>query len=211
MRSNGQRIVSNLKLTAGGQGVQLRLKIVEFEKYFLRPIPTRPLFLDQIDIACLTDWRNLYPTAFLTEFRATALRTQNWLVNTVHNDPGRIMFMIENESMERFGYMGLAFIDWSCCYGEVDAVVRGRPTEKGLMTASLKALIKWSRNQLEIKKIGVRVLSDNPAILFYKKAGFIENKRVPLKKETSDGLVNWVEKEDYLEADRHLVHHIYSK
>lgn len=206
---HGQCLLQELKSSAGGHDHRFEIIIPGFEGYVLRPIPTRRRFLNIVDVSCLTEWRNLHVNAFLTEFTATNSRTMDWLSETVHHDSSRILFMIENESRDRLGYMGLAFIDWSNCYGEADAIVRGKSTEKGLMSTALKSLIGWAKNQLGITSIGLRVLSDNPALLFYKKLGFIETNRFPLKKQANGDLVRWIEDETISESNRYLVHHVW--
>lgn len=209
--SNGQQLLRYLKNTSGSGGVELVLRIPQFESYFLRPIPTRSDFLNPDDVVCLTEWRNRNAYSFLTEFLATESRTSTWLSHSVHDDPGKILFMIENKLGSPIGHMGLSSTDWKLSYVEVDAVVRGAASEKGLMSAALLSLIEWARNQLEIKNIGVRVLSDNPALTFYEKIGFTERRRVPLRKETYDSFNLWVEDEFMSSPSRHLVHYHWDK
>lgn len=61
------------------------------------------------------------------------------------------------------------------------------------MTDSLKALISWAQSQLGLKKISVRVRSDNPAVNFYRKFGFSEEKQVPLQSSMENGEKIWRE------------------
>ena len=44
------------------------------------------------------------------------------------------------------------------------------------MKASLKSMLQWVRIDLKITNVGVRVLSDNSALTFYEKCGFIKQK-----------------------------------
>jgi RimJ/RimL family protein N-acetyltransferase len=146
--------------------------------------------------------------AFLTEFVATESTTSNWLSTSVAEDGSKILFMVDDDLGRPFGYMGLAYIDWASAYGEADAVVRGRKTQPGAMKLALLTLLEWARGQLGLRELGVRVLSDNPAIEFYQRAGFVEVRRVPLAQCLDGGHVRWVEDEQNAAgfAARHLVH-----
>lgn len=198
-----------LKEVAGEKGPQLGLRIPGYESCFLRPIATRREHLDAIDIACLTKWRNRHVNAFLTEFNATDERTATWLTNSVHTDDSRILFMIEGMHGERLGYMGIAYIDWERLYVEADAIVSSGITPKGMMAAALRTVLGWAVGQLGLQEVAVRVLSDNPAIVFYKKIGFEETKRVPLKRIVADNSVSWIEDNTLTLSERYLVHHLW--
>jgi RimJ/RimL family protein N-acetyltransferase len=128
----------------------------------------------------------------LTEFHATKERTERWLIDRVANDDTRLLFMVDDLTGNTIGYMGLAFIDWRKNSGEADAIVRGKPTRPGLMTLALGTLLRWSRNQLGLQQLGVRVRSDNPALEFYKKFGFTEVRRVGLRRDDVDGETRYV-------------------
>jgi RimJ/RimL family protein N-acetyltransferase len=210
MSSAGKDLLRRLKDVAGAKGSQLGLKIPGYEGYFLRPVATRREHLDSADIACLTSWRNRYFNAFLTEFAATDERTSRWLSDVVHKDDSRILFMIEDMQWERVGYMGIAYIDWECSYVEADAIVSSGGTPKGMMSAALRTVLRWATGQLGLKVVAVRVLSDNPALAFYRKLGFEETKRVPLKRVVSDDFVSWVEDETLVTPERYLVHHLWN-
>jgi len=61
------------------------------------------------------------------------------------------------------------------------------------MGACLKTLLAWAKNGLGLTDIHVRVRSDNPAVEFYKKLGFREEKRVSLRKTNQSDKIVWVE------------------
>lgn len=210
MSAAGKGLLRCLKDASGAQGPQLGLKIPGYEGYFLRPVATRREHLDTADIACLTNWRNRHVNAFLTEFVATDERTSRWLSDVVHTDDSRILFMIEDVRGERVGYMGIAYIDWECSYVEADAIVSSGATPKGMMSAAIRTMLWWATRQLGLKVVAVRVLSDNPALAFYRKLGFEETKRVPLKRVVSDDLVSWIEDETLATSERYLVHHLWN-
>lgn len=207
MKNTGQNLIRSLKETANSSEPQFRLNIDGFNEYFLRIVPTNPNCLDVSDIRLLTTLRNLYVKSFLTEFDANDNQTANWLSKAVHEDDSRILFIIENEFHERLGYMGLAYIDWKNSYVEADAIVSAGNTPKGLMTCALRTLLMWAKKSLLLENVGVRVLSDNPALTFYKKMGFVETQRIPLRRTEKDGFIAWIDDSSLNTSDRCLVHH----
>jgi len=166
----------------------------------------RPAGSDAADAARLTEWRNRFVTAFLTEFEATEERTLHWLMETVAPDETRILFMLDLPDGETVGYLGLAFIDWEAGRGEADAVVRGADAPGRLMTVALRTALDWASGPLGLKELGVRVRSDNSALAFYEKVGFREIKRVPMQRVESPGMVVWVENPTAVDAKLSLVH-----
>jgi RimJ/RimL family protein N-acetyltransferase len=208
----GQQLLVAVKNDAGIPGKQLLLNIGGFESYSLRPVATcRRGLQSTLDISCLTNCRNHFVSSFLTEFSATEQRTAAWLCDYVHSDNSRILFMLDDPHQKPIGYMGLAYIDWAKAYGEADAVVKGdNNTPKGLMSCALLTMLGWALDELKLRTIGVRVLSDNPALQFYKRLGFEELKRVPLKKISMGEMVNWVEDTSLATSKRFLVHHVWN-
>ncbi|MCI5164670.1 MAG: N-acetyltransferase [Candidatus Electrothrix sp. GM3_4] len=204
-------LLKNTKKTAGSLDSQLILPIGDPSKAYLRILSTQKNEQNEKDIIFITNCRNKYPKAFLTEFEATASQTSDWLSNYVSDDDSRILFMVDLPDGQTIGYMGLAFIDWEKKYGEADAIVRGIPAPKYVMSASLGVLLKWAQERLGLKEVGVRVLSDNPALKFYKKCGFIENKRVPLSKKVEGGKIVWFENEKNMSPSRSLVYHHFER
>jgi RimJ/RimL family protein N-acetyltransferase len=146
--------------------------------YELVPVACAEKHIDQEVVALLTEARNLNSTSFLTMFNATEERTRNWLSQTVAKEDNRILFMLQNmQKKNYYGYMGLAFGNSDGSYIEADAVVRiDKNIIHGLMKASLTRLLQWVRIDLKIASVGVRVLSDNPALKFYERCGFIKHK-----------------------------------
>jgi len=55
----------------------------------LKLIPCKPNLISAQDINVLTEWRNLYPSAFLIEFIADENRTFRWLSQAEHPDDGK--------------------------------------------------------------------------------------------------------------------------
>ena len=189
----GQALVAELKAAAGCGSTELCLPVGRPVECLLRPVATRADRLNPADVAALTAWRNRHVTSFLTEFEATEERTARWLVEAVGPRDGKILFMVDDPAGEPFGYMGLDFMDWGERTGEADAVVRGRPAPPGTMGRALAALLGWAERALELKTLGVRVRSDNPACGFYAHIGFAERARVPLRRVEEGPLVRYVE------------------
>lgn len=203
MPESGQQIIAALK---SGEAADV-LAVTGFPGFRLRAVVTRPDAIRPGDARLLTQWRNLHVRSFLTEFVATEPRTVGWLGSVLHRDPGHILFMVDGPGGETLGYMGIGFIDWASRYGEADAIVRGSPHVPGLMRAGLCTLLLWSRDSLGLTRIGVRVLSDNPAIGFYRRIGFVETRRVPLRRMMRGDEVAWVESADESPVSREIIHH----
>lgn len=207
----GRQLLRSIKETSGSSGSQLVLPVGDPLVAYLRPVSMRKDRQNKEDLAFLTTSRNKYPYSFLTVFDATIPQTSDWLANYVNLDDTRIIFMLDLLNGRTVGYMGLAFINWEEKYGEADAIVRGAPAPKGLMTTALHALLSWAQGQLGLKRIGVRVLSDNPALKFYQRVGFVEEKRISLSRKEEGGKVIWFEDEGNINPSRLLVYHILQK
>jgi RimJ/RimL family protein N-acetyltransferase len=159
----------------------------------LRPVVTAPGALARADVQALTEWRNRFAHAFLSEFVASEQRTERWLTESVGPDDSRILFMVDDLQYRPVGHIGLAFIDWETGRAEVDAVVRAIAGERGLFARSLHALWRWARTALGLRTLAVRVRSDNPAVAFYEKVGFRVTGSVPLRREQQTDGARWVE------------------
>jgi RimJ/RimL family protein N-acetyltransferase len=207
-RVRGKQLLMSLKDVAGAPGPQLGLQVGTPSIAWLRPVATRRELQNGSDIRCLTDWRNKFVTSFLNEFEATYSQTSDWLADIIGPDDGRILFMIDDPDNLTIGYMAIGFIDWKAGYAEADAIVRGRTAAKGVMMKALQTLLTWGKGQLGLHTIGVRVRSDNPALAFYRKLGFVEQKRVPLSNRAEPNKLIWYEDQDNASATISLVYHI---
>lgn len=207
----GRECLALLKSTAAPGKASLVLPIGKPVVAYLRTIPTAPGSLDPLDVELLSEWRNRFVKSFLTEFTAHPARTAAWLNGPVHDNDGKILFMVESLDGVRFGHIGLAFIDWSTGYGEADAIVRGGNAPPGLMKLALQTTLKWARDQLGLTSLGVRVRSDNTALDFYRKVGFRETKRVPLAREAHGDAVTWSESPALADAEASLVYMLYEE
>jgi hypothetical protein len=199
-----------LKATSGCCPPILSIPVGSPVEAVLRPVSCSKERLNINDIKFLTDWRNRYVKSFLTEFEATESRTEKWLAEVVGPDDTRILFMVDDLAYNTIGYMGLAFINWETGYVEGDAIVRGLSGVPGCMTKALHTMLMWAKNQLNLKDIWVRVRSDNSALSFYQKAGFLEAKRVPLRKINERGIKKWIEDKSEFHSELYLVYMEYN-
>ena len=209
--STGKALIRCLKDSSGLNQTNLVIPVGHSVNAYLRVIPTVREELDPVDLRLLSEWRNKYVKSFLTEFHAHPERTAKWLTEYVHQSDGKILFMLESLDGVRLGHIGLAFINWETGYGEADAIVSGGDSPRGLMKLALQTTLKWARDQLSLTTLGVRVRSDNTALEFYKKVGFEEIKRVPLRSEKNGEDINWFEDESFLAFEASLVYMIYRR
>lgn len=204
--ASGRELLRALKDSAGRPGPGLCLRVGQPTVAWLRPVASAADRQDPRDVERLSSWRNANVGAFLTEFNATPARTAAWLAADIAGNDTRILFMIDDSAGVTVGYMGLAYIDWDLGYGEADSIVKGLATGKGLATQAIDTLMQWARGSLGLATIGVRVRSDNPALGFYRRVGFVEWRRSPLVRSEREGLVVWHEASDGTPSPLSLVH-----
>lgn len=155
-------------------------------------------------ISSMTRWRNENVSAYPTQFTATLDSTRAWFKNGLIEKNGRILFLIVTDSGKAIGHIG-----FNSCINpeqsfEIDNVVRGDTSApKGIMSAALTALLSWARTTLPVSKFLLRVMEDNEhAIDFYRKNEFKEERRVPLKRQTSDGVTEYIDVASASDADK---------
>lgn len=207
----GKALIASIKASAGAGQVGVVIPVGRPVVAVLRPIPTRAGCIADTDLELLSEWRNRYVKSFLTEFSAHARRTERWLVDYVHDNPSKLLFMVEGLDGTALGHVGIDFIDWDSGYGEADAIVSGGASPRGLMKEALRTMLQWAEHQLGLKQLAVRVRSDNTALEFYRKVGFVEQKRVPLNVERSPDMVRWYEDPELREPQASLVYMSYHR
>jgi len=152
------------------------------------------------EIVLLARWRKNHERWFPSQFRVTRKGTRRWAHARLLMMPDRVLFMIEDLCARSIGHVGLYRFDYSDRSCEIDNIVRGKNDAPGIMTLALSTLIDWSRSVLQLKTLYLRVFWDNrKAIALYKRCGFKEIEKIPLKQVMEKHMVRW---EEYDRAER---------
>lgn len=152
-------------------------------------LPVSRPHLDNMDLmARLGQWRSENVFAYTNRFPISPERTRNWLDKAVVQRPDRILFLVVQRDSEVIGHIGLANGLGREGELEIDNVLRGKKDgTPGLMTEALAALTEWARKVLFIDRFYLRVLESNTeALEYYRRRGFVEEDRRPLKWHASD-------------------------
>lgn len=172
---------------------------------YLRPL-TIDLLNNPSEIELLANWRKTHEQWFPAQFKVTIEGTKKWFLDQVINTEDRILFMLETLKGLPIGHMGLFRFSSSDSSIEVDNVLRGKSLLPGVMTSSLITLTGWAFKTLGIKILYLRVFHDNiKAVKLYKRCGFKEHKKIPLKKITTPLIVKWEEGEDSDNVQRYYL------
>jgi RimJ/RimL family protein N-acetyltransferase len=146
------------------------------------------------EIQAFTSWRQKSNRWFPSQFRVTYSGTKRWSKAQLLDKEDRILFMIEDLKGRKIGHIGFYRFDFKARSCEVDNVIRGVNRIPGVMTAAVGVLCAWGKEILGIKTYYLRVVSHNTkAVALYKRAGFSEVERIPLKKVINNGAVVWEE------------------
>lgn len=132
--------------------------------------------------ALLSQWRNDNNFMSPDKFVSTPESTEKWLDHAVLERSDRILFLILTDDGKKVGHIGFSSYDDKDRSVEIDAVMRGdKNTAPGIMSMAMNTLIRWGLDELKMKKIKLRVLSDNTqAIRFYKRNCFYKTGEIPL-------------------------------
>lgn len=146
------------------------------------------------DIAMLSGWRRANSEWFSTQFKVTNKGTKKWLAHQVIGAQDRLLFWIQTPDNHPIGYIGLYRFDFKKRTCEIDSVMRGvKNLVPGVMTLALNTLLQWSFAFLKMKAATLRVFSDNQrAIALYKRCGFKEIRKLPLKKVMKGKTTQWI-------------------
>ena len=163
---------------------------------------------DDKKITLLQNWRSDNQHAFPSQFKVTFEGTKEWINKQLLQKKDRILFFVADEDGKLIGHVGLFRIDYQKKICELDNIIRGESSTKGLMTMACQRLIEFAKTNLQISKIYLRVFSDNePALKLYHNIGFEEVIRVPLRKEQAGENIFWkdVISNPYFEAEKYFV------
>ncbi|WP_408496933.1 bifunctional GNAT family N-acetyltransferase/PLP-dependent aspartate aminotransferase family protein [Paraburkholderia xenovorans] len=196
---------SFLKSAVNAQQAFLRAVAIG-DQGFLVPVSEVHLE-DESLLQRLTEWRNTNVEVYPTQFHATLESTRAWMKDRLLAVEDRMLFLVTDTKGKVFGHIG-----FNGCYNdeaffEVDNVVRGEQDgEKGLFSAALRTLVEWARTTTVVEGFFLRVMDDNPqAIEFYKRNGFVETKRIPLKRSVKGETTSYSEVAAGEAADKHFV------
>ena len=166
---------------------------------FLKPVTYLYKIIKPHYINLICQWREENEIGFANKFHGTHNKTENWIDNMLLPREDRILFMVHTLENVPVGHLGFSSFNFETRSCEVDNVVRGvKGVNKGIMSAAMNTLIEWGKQNLDLQKIYLRVLADNPhAIKFYQKLGFEEVERIPLYKRETKDLIEWVEDEEF--------------
>lgn len=204
-KTNLRRLLASLKNSENiSEAIIKGIDIPELDAKLI-PI-SRFMENDEIIINELSNWRKENEFAYPAQFDITYEGTKKWLKNAVIDNDDRILFFIIDKLGNRIGHIGFANCNSDKSELEIDNVLRGSKTyDKGIMTLALKAIIDWAESILLVKRITLKVLSDNDhAIEFYKKNNFKEIDRLPLKKVVGENRIDWVDGCEK-EADKYFI------
>lgn len=142
----------------------------------------------------LAAWRNENPSFSPDCFTATKESTADWLNRDILAREDRILFLVLAADGARVGHIGFSSLEERERSMEVDAVLRGEKVGfPGLMGCALNTLIRWGLQALKLKKITLRVLSDNArALAFYDRHFFYKTAEIPLYPISGPGRERWV-------------------
>lgn len=173
----------------------------------------RPLTFDSIgndeEMRLLTEWRRASSEWFTTQFPVTLAGTREWVDKQILQADDRILFIVEDEDLVPIGQVGLLHYDEVKKQCEFDNLLRGRKGRFGnIILYALLALGVWAVQQLDLRTGYLNVLGDNfRAIAIYRRLGFREVRRIPLRKVTEGAVTRWLPDADPVagQIERELV------
>ena len=161
----------------------------------------------------LAEWRQKFSFAYPSRFKITLEGTRTWLKDKLLKLDDRILFLVIDRHGNRIGHIGFANCLNDKFAMEIDNVVRGvSNTSSGIMSESLKVLIKWANCNFWPEQIFLRVLSDNSkAILFYERNSFKSVEVQPLRLHRNNNVESLKPREphDISSADNSFVVMVY--
>lgn len=168
---------------------------------------------DDTLIKKLAQWRAANYFAYPTQFPVTFEGTKSWLRLKLLDVPDRILFLVLDGHGKAVGHLGYANALNDKCEMEIDNVVRGaKDAQPGIMSSAMQAVLDWAEEIIAPRSIDLLVFSDNAhAIEFYRKLGFTDGERRPLRKHVKGETVSYETpaENDYAEPDNYFLRMIY--
>ena len=146
---------------------------------------------DQRLISLLSAWRAENSFAFPSQFPVTDEGTARWLRANLLDVDDRLLFLVVDPFGREVGHLGFANAINDTREVEVDNVVRGaRGSAPGIMSAAMRALVRFAEETLQPESIFLRVFDDNThAIDFYRRLGFADGGLLPLRRHAEGDAV----------------------
>jgi RimJ/RimL family protein N-acetyltransferase len=167
----------------------------------LRPVPSDLRGEATSDARLMADWRNLHKESFFTWVTSTEASSRYWLETRYAPDDGNLIVMVETLDRRPFGHLALdnfredADGRLSCEYGRI---LRGLDIgPKGGMALASAALLRWAARELQVGRVHLEVFDDNGrAKAIYRRLGFKDAGRRPVRKALQEGVLRWVDAEE---------------
>ena len=156
-------------------------------------MPVGPWILEDVDlISDLAHWRAANSHMFFSQFPESTESMRQYLIDNTISDHRYVLFLIENDSGDPLGHLGLKLIGADTA--EVDSVMKSPSCRTpGLMDRCLKTLVTIAGQDLKIDELRLEVVSSNSrAIGLYVVNGFREVARSPLFRTESEGHINHI-------------------
>ena len=143
---------------------------------------------DTATIRSMAEWRQHAMQMFFARFDSTPDKTRAYLERASLGESDRILFLIVERDFV-VGHVGISGVTEE--FAELDNVMLDPEVEsKGLMGRSILALLTWCRAQLGLKRVTLKVSSENArAIALYERCGFFTTASSALRRVESDGLL----------------------
>jgi perosamine synthetase len=158
------------------QTLALRSFIFRFDDASFGLVPFTRIDLEA-DAQCelLLEWRLQNLFAYPTRSELSLESTRSWLMNSVIDNPNRVLFWIVDSSFTRLGHIGVVIHPETNSF-EVDNVLRGvKEKFPGMMSKALVMLEEILESEFSPQNLRLRVLESNSkAVGFYKRAGYSE-------------------------------------
>lgn len=158
---------------------------------------TKDMLKKRKTIQLLATWRAKSNIYFPSQFCVTFKGTKKWAQEQLLEKKDRILFFLKIDSQnDPFGHIGFYRFDFSKKTCEIDNVIRGEESRqtKGGVSIGLKLLISFAFQDLHIKRLYLKVFSDNArALALYTRLGFLELDRTPLIEKRENNVISWVE------------------
>lgn len=143
-------------------------------------------------------WRAENPSISASTFKITTERTEKWLDDLIIGRDDRLLFMIETLEHEYLGHVGYSNFCYKTQTAEIDSILRGvKNVYPGIMTFSIRTLLRWGKETLELKNIELSTDTDNlKSQALYQRCGFVIKSKKAMVKHILPDEVRWDMAED---------------